>query len=147
MPRIAQWNLFFGFLIICLAAAAGALVANDMSNEFINSIESGRSPSRDWMATLQGSAHGHSNLFGMLHITLGLTMPHVRQSHRSRLLITLGLTLGTIAMGPLMIWRSFLPPVRHLESNGILIAIFLCLALISLTIHTAGLWQSFNRRN
>lgn len=147
MPRIALWNLFFGFALICLAAASGAIVANDMSNAFLDTIQTGRSATNDWTLTLQGSAHGHVNLFGMLHIALGLTMPYANQTRRLRGLITAGLTMGSIAMGPLMIWRSFLQPVREIEANGILIGIFLCFSLAALTVHTAGLWQAFSRRS
>ncbi len=147
MPRIALWNLFFGFTVICLAAASGAIVANDMSNAFVDTIQTGRDATRDWTLTLQGSAHGHVNLFGMLHIALGLTMPYARQTPRMRVLITAGLTLGSIAMGPLMIWRSLLQPVRDIEANGIMIGIFLCLSLAALLIHSAGLWQAFARRD
>lgn len=147
MPRIAIWNLFFGFALICLAAASGAIVANDMSNAFVDTIQTGRSATQDWTLTLQGSAHGHVNLFGVLHIALGLTMPYARQTQRLRMLITTGLTGGSIAMGPLMIWRSLLQPVREIEASGILIGIFLSLSLAALLIHTAGLWQAFARRD
>ncbi len=146
MPRIALWNLFFGFALICFAAASGAILANDLSNAFMDAHETGRNLTRDWTLTLQSSAHGHTNLFGMIHIALGLTMPHARQSHRLRIGITGGLTLGALAMGPFMIWRSFLPPARHLEFNGIVIGICLCFALAALAAHTAGLWQAFARR-
>jgi hypothetical protein len=147
MPRIALWNLFFGFTLICFAAAAGALVANDLTNSFVDAMEATRPAARDWMMTLQASAHGHSNLFGMLHIATGLTMPYARQNHTTRSLVTAGLTLGSIAMGPLMIWRSMIPPARDIDANGILIGICLSFALGALATHAAGLWQAFARRN
>ena len=147
MPRIALWNILFGFVVICLAAASGAIVANDMSNAFLDTLSPGGGASNDWTLTLQGSAHGHVNLFGMIHIALGLTMPHAHQTPRLRKVITAGLTMGSIAMGPLMIWRSFLLPTREIELNGIIIGIFLCCSLAALMAHTAGLWQAFWRRN
>ncbi len=146
MPRIALWNLFFGFMLICFAAAAGALVANEMTNAFLDALSGARPPARDWMMTLQASAHGHTNLFGMLHIATGLTMPYARQGEGTRRLVTAGLTLGSIAMGPLLIWRSMIPPSRALDVNGLLTGICLSLALAAMAIHAAGLWQAFARR-
>jgi|GEM_PF-722468 len=146
MPRIAIWNLFFGFMLICFAAAAGAIVANEMTNAFVDAMSGARPSTRDWMLTLQASAHGHANLFGLLHIATGLTMPYTRQGDRTRLVVTAGLTLGSIAMGPLMIWRSMIPPSRAIDVNGMLVGICLTMALAALAIHAAGLWQAFARR-
>lgn len=146
MQRIAIWNLFFGFLVIFFGAAAGALVANDLTNSFIDSAESLPTLMGKWKLVIQSSAHGHTNLFGLIHIVTGLTMPYVRFEEKIKLGITCGLTLGVVAMGPLMIWRSFLQPIAHYDLNGVLIGICLAAALLATGIQTAGLWLAFQKR-
>lgn len=147
MPRIALWNMFFGFLVVCIAAAAGPLVANELTNAFMAQAEAGHAAGRDWMLTIQSSAHGHMNLFGLLHVLAGLTMPSARQSRRTRLFVTAGISAGVVAMGPLMLWRSYLKPARDLDLNGVAIGACLALALLALAIHAACLWQAFARRS
>ena len=135
MPRIGILNLVIGFAVIFLAASAGALIATDMTEAFISA------PQRlsNWQMTLQKTAHGHSNLFGMLHITLGLTLAYSRLNHRVKALQTLGLFLGTIAMGPLMYIRSGMGPTDSVDFVTVLTGIFLSAALASIAVHTGGL--------
>ncbi|MEY4631965.1 MAG: hypothetical protein RIQ81_2085 [Pseudomonadota bacterium] len=147
MPRIALWNMFFGFLVVCIAAAAGPVIANELTNSFMTQLETGTAAGRDWMLTLQSSAHGHMNLFGILHVITGVTMPHARQSHRIRLIVTSGLSAGVVAMGPLMLWRSYLQPARNIDASGIAIGVCLVAALLALVTHAACLWQAFARRS
>ena len=147
MPRIALWNLFFGFLLVCIAAAAGPIIANDLTNNFAAQLQDGLPHSRDWLTTLQASAHGHLNLFGVLHVITGLTMPHARQTHKVRMFVTAGLGAGALAMGPLLLWRSHVTPAREIDPSGVAIGVLLVFALTALVTHTACLWQAFARRD
>lgn len=146
MPRIALWNIFFGFLVICLGAAAGALVAADLTRSFVDNLDTATSISRSWELTIQSSAHGHTNLFGIIHIVTGLTMPYARLGSRAKIAVTLGLTFGVFAMGPLMIWRSTIQPTMNYDLSGILIGACLVGALTAMAIQTAGLWLAFRKR-
>lgn len=147
MPRIALWNLFFGFLLVCIAAAAGPIIANDLTNSFAGQLEAGIPHTRDWLTTLQASAHGHLNLFGVLHVLTGLTMPHARQTQKLRMFVTAGLCAGAMAMGPMLLWRSHVIPARQIDPSGVVIGVLLVFALTALVTHAACLWQAFARRN
>jgi hypothetical protein len=147
MPRVALWNLFFGFLLVCIAAAAGPIIANDLTNNFATQLESGMPHTRDWLTTLQSSAHGHLNLFGILHVLAGLTMPHARQTANTRFFVTAGLSAGAFAMGPMLLWRSHVIPSRVIDVSGIAIGVLLVFALAALATHAACLWQAFAKRH
>lgn len=142
MPRVALLNLVIGFTVLFVAAAGGAFVANDLSEAFLRDHELLNS----WNAVLQRSAHGHTNLFGMLHICFGLTIPYSIFSDRIKKLQTWGLAAGTFAMGPLMIVRSSLPPTEGLDVMSVVIGIFLSAALAMLFSHSCGLLGKYMKR-
>lgn len=142
MPRLALFNLLVGFVVLFLAAAAGAFLATTITDGFVHD----RVILESWAHLLQRSAHGHSNLFGVLHICLGLTMPYALLSNRIRLLQTIGLCMGTLAMGPLMLWRASLPPTNEYDASGIIIGICLSAALLALGMQIFGLGLKLIRR-
>jgi hypothetical protein len=135
MPKIALINISLGFFIITIAASAGAFVATDLTEAFRMDAEHLQS----WTIVLQQSAHGHSSLFGLIHICLGLSIPYSVFGLRVKKLQSLGLFAGTFAMGPLMIIRSLELPASDMDLVGILIGICLSSALIALCTHCAGL--------
>lgn len=142
MPRIAILNILIGFTVLFLAAAAGAFLATTITDGFLYDkviLES-------WAHLLQRSAHGHTNLFGVLHICLGLTMPYSQLSPKTKMVQTAGLSLGTIAMGPLMLIRAAVGPSSEIDLSGIVIGICLSAALLALAIQIFGLSLKLIRR-
>jgi hypothetical protein len=142
MHRLALINFIIGFSVLFLAAAAGAFIANDLSEAFIRDRELLNS----WNAVLTRSAHGHTNLFGMLHICFGLTIPYSVFSVRIKKLQTFGLIAGTFAMGPLMMLRASTPPSEGVDVTAILIGCCLSLALATIFSHTCGLLGKYMNR-
>ncbi len=142
MPRLAQFNLTFGFFILFLAAAAGAFIADDMTTGYLKD----RALLETWTLLLSKSAHGHTNLFGLIHIAFGLTMSQSVFSSRIKLLQTVGLVLGTTAMAVLMLVRARLGPTEDFDVVGILIGALLSCALAALASHAAGLAAKLLRR-
>jgi hypothetical protein len=135
MPRIAILNMIIGFAVLFVAAAAGAFIANDLTEAFLKDMELLNS----WNAVLSRSAHGHTNLFAILHVCFGLTIPYSVLSNKIKKIQTLGLFLGTFAMGPLMIARSTLPPSQGFDPLAISIGVFLSCSLAMLFSHAYGL--------
>lgn len=142
MPRIAIVNFLIGFVVLFLAASAGAFIANDLTESFLKD----RELLNTWNAVLARSAHGHTNLFAILHICFGLTIPYSVFSSRVKFLQTIGLSAGTFAMGPLMLVRSFAPPTDSLDVTAILIGICLSGALVMIFSHACGLAGKIMRR-
>ena len=142
MPRIALLNFVIGFSVLFVAAAGGAFIANDLTDAFL------RDPQliNSWNAILSRSAHGHTNLFGLLHICFGLTIPYSIFSPKIATAQTAALFAGTFAMGPLMIIRSTMPPSDGVDVMAILIGIFLSSALIMIFSHACGLLGKFMKR-
>lgn len=141
MPRLGILNMALGFLVLFLAACAGAFVSFDMTEAFLKDA----SQLHTWQATLLSSAHGHTNLFGLLHIAFGLTLPYSPLASRWKALQTFGLFCGVFAMGPLMMIRSAWGPSESLEGIGLVIGLFLSLALLTLASHSAALLYRFVR--
>ncbi len=135
MPRIAILNMVIGFAVLFIAAAAGAFIANDLTEAFLKDMEL----LNNWSAVLSRSAHGHTNLFAMLHICFGLTIPYSVLSIRIKKIQTVGLFLGTFAMGPLMIARSTMPPTEGFDPLAVLIGVCLSCSLAMLFSHAYGL--------
>lgn len=135
MPRIALVNFVIGFSVLFLAAAAGAFIANDLTEAFVRDKELLNS----WNAILTRSSHGHTNLFAILHICFGLTIPYSVFSIKIKKLQTFGLLAGTFAMGPLMMVRASAPASEGFEVTTILIGICLSLSLAMIFSHACGL--------
>lgn len=139
MQRLGILNMALGFFVLFFAASAGAFVSFDMTEAFL------RNPSQlhSWQQTLQSSAHGHTNLFGLLHIVFGLTLAYSPLKSKWKALQTLGLFCGVIAMGPLMMIRSAWGPSESLEGIGLVIGLFLSASLLVLASHSAALLYRF----
>jgi len=135
MPRLGLLNMFIGFVILFLCACGGAFIANDMTEAFI------RDPAilEGWQLTLLKSAHGHGNLFGVLHVLFGLTLPYSLANTRFKTLQTAGLFMGSVAMGLGLIWRATMKPSADIDFPAIVLGILLSAALLALVSHAAGL--------
>jgi hypothetical protein len=142
MPRLAILNMLIGFAVLTLAAAAGSFVAFDTTEAFLKD----KALLDSWQLLLQSSAHGHTNLFGLLHIVFGLTMPYSAWSARVKTLQTAGLAMGTVAMGPVMLIRSFAGPSESLDLLEVVIGLLLSAALVAMLTHAAGLAKKLLQR-
>lgn len=141
MPRVALLNMVIGFTVLFFAAAAGSVIGFNITDAYLFN----RDYLDTWQLLMQRSAHGHTNLFGMLHIILGLTMPYAGWSPRIRAMQTAGLASGVIAMGPVMALRSFAGPSDKLDFWTILMGVLLTFALLSIGTQAAGLLNRFVR--
>ncbi len=141
MPRLAIANMMIGFVILFLAACAGAFRAFDLTEAFIKDQEL----LGQWEMVLLNSAHGHTNMFAMIQILFGLTMPWSRLSLRWKQWQTFSITSGAFAMGPLMMIRASMGPEESTHPIAILIGVFLSLSLAAIATHGGGLaakvWQ------
>jgi hypothetical protein len=135
MPRVGLFNMTFGFFLLTFAAAAGSFVATDMTEAFL------RDPAalNSWRLTLERSAHGHTNLFALLHIAFGLTLPYSRFSRRVKWLQTLGLGLGSLVMAVLMVVRAGAGPVEGYDPLQLMMGAGLSAALLALAAHAVAL--------
>lgn len=134
MSRMALINITWGFFLIFVAACGGVFVALETTQSFIQGTVSPR-----WEALLQTASHGHVSLFGMIHIVLGLTLSYTRASVFENKLKSIGIALGSLAMGPFLLIRAALGPTLSTELNGVLIGVCLSCALFAIAYHTLGL--------
>lgn len=141
MPRLGLLNMVIGFFTLFVAACAGAFISFDMTQFFL------KDPAQldSWQLTLMKSAHGHTNLFGILHIVFGLTLPYSPFPSKIKIAQTCGFFAGVLSMGPLMMIRAYLGPTDSLEGIGLLIGAGLSLALLALSSHAAGLLFKLTR--
>lgn len=135
MPRLSLLNMLIGFTLIFFAAAGGPFLAFDATDAFLHdpSIMS------SWLFTLLASAHGHTNLFGMLHILFALSMPYSTFTLKIKKLQTLGFGLGSFAMSVLMFLRAKMGPVADYDLLGVCTGICLTASLIAIGFHCYGI--------
>lgn len=143
MSKLAIYNMAFGFWLLFLAAAAGAFIATDLTTGYV--AESGFRET--WAMMLTKSAHGHTNLFAILHITFGLTVPYSTISFKWKIAQTFGLTCGSIAMGLGLLIRASKPPSNETDLVGICVGILLSAALAAIFTHATGLTAKVMRRS
>ena len=136
MSRISIFNMAWGFFLLFVAACGGVFVALRLTEAFV-----GQNLSPTWQSVLETSSHGHTSLFGIIHILLGLTIPYDGQTQRVRNLKTCALLCGSVAMGPLMLARASLGPTLSTEWNGLVIGVALSLALFGLLFNSIDLFR------
>ena len=134
MQRVGLINIIIGFALVFLAACGGAFVAVDTTYRFLEGQHAA-----GWAQVLQTSSHGHTSLFGLIHIAVGLTMPYSRLTSPQKAVQTLLLSGGALAMGPGMLLRASYGPTSSFEWNGMIIGGLLSAALLSILLHIVGL--------
>ena len=142
MPRLALFCMMMGFALLAIAGAGGSFIAHEMTGAFLRD----KALLDTWRLTLLRSAHGHTNLFGMILVLYGLTMPYARSSLRKRQCETIGLVAGAIAMGPGMMLRAALGPTESLDGGEIFVGTLLTLSLAALVSHSFSLAEQCFRR-
>ena len=141
MEKVALMNLFIGFCTLFLAASAGTFIAVDTTEAFLKD----KALLSSWQLINLTSSHGHTNLFGLCHIALGLTMPWSKLSIFTKKLQTIGLLLGTFAMSILLTAQAFLPPTDGMSFLKVLIGLCLSSALLAIGIQCYGLYVKLIR--
>lgn len=142
MSRVAILNMVLGFWWIFLASCGGFFLAQYRQQVYI----SGGDPIQllEWWMVLQKSAHAHTNLFGMIHILVGLTMPYSLISKVLKICLTGGLAIGSFTMSILVFVHAHLLPETIYSWVSVMIGVGLSLWLVSVAIHVSGLmikWQ------
>lgn len=135
MPRLAQINMFIGFAVLFFAASVGTFIASEITYTYLRE----KSFIDTWLSLLTKSAHGHTNMFALIHICFGLTIPYSYFGRRINLLQTIGLGCGTFSMSFLMVCRGIKGPVEGVDMIEVAIGTGLSLALISIASHAIGL--------
>lgn len=132
----------WGFFYVGLSSMMGVFNSFDLTDAFVKdpNLRFG------WEATLMNSAHGHSSLFGFLHIFFGLTIPYSPLDGKIKQLQTAGFALGCLGMGPLMIARGILGPAPSFSWLGIAIGACLSGCLVAILSHSFGLLLKFIKR-
>ena len=143
MARLSILNMLIGFTILFIAACGGPFLAQITTDEFIQTD----TPLNNWLFTLLKSAHGHTNLFGMIHILLGITLPYSCLSTKTKRLQTIGLSMGSFSMSFLLILRAFQGPKNDIDYLGMLIGLCLSAALAAIGLQAFGLYKKWMRLN
>lgn len=143
MPRLALFNMMIGFLVLAIAAAAGAFIATDITDGYLRD----KAMLETWTLLLSKSAHGHTNLFALTHILFGLTLPYSAFTNRIKLMQTIGIGLGTFAMGPMMLLRAYSGPEANVDVIAAVIGTMLVCALAGIASHAAGLGAKLMQRS
>jgi hypothetical protein len=133
--------MLLGFLAILFAASAGSFIAFDTTEAFIKDPQLLDS----WQLLTARSAHGHTNLFGLIHIAMGLSFPYSVLSSQMKKLQTLGLFAGTFAMSVLMLIRSYVGPAAGIDALDVVIGGCLSCALVAIASHCYGLARKILR--
>jgi hypothetical protein len=136
MSRVGLFNMGFGFFVIFLSASAGTFLSYALTEEI---LREGLATTR-WSSLLQRSAHGHFNLFGMIHILFGLSLVYSPLSPHWHWKQTIALVLGTLAMGPGLYLHSLNPPQHQISMFNILLGILVGAALVALLSHAVALF-------
>ncbi len=142
MPRLALFNMFFGFLVLTLAAMMGPFLATEITAGYLRD----HALLGTWKLLLQKSSHGHTNLFGTLQVLFGLTLPYSALAERWKKLQTAGFIFGVVGMSIGMQLRAAVGPVEGIDPTEVLVGGCLTAALVALATHTFGLAMKTWRR-
>ena len=136
MPRIALINMIFGFWLIFLASAGGFFLSQYQLEAHLSS-----DPKEllSWWNELQKSAHGHTNLFGMLHILFALSFPYSHLSTQLKVLQSSFVAMGSLSMSILLFLRAYHLPQGSYDALGLLIGLGLSLTLVAVIMQIIGL--------
>ncbi len=142
MPRLALVNILIGFVTLFFAACAGSFISVEMTKGFVHDPMLLNS----WQLTLMRSAHGHTNLFAIIHVIMGLTLPYSTLSLRVKRWQTFGLLLGTLAMSIGMMFRSWGIPNEGLDAGQVIVGVMLSCALAAMGVHAVGIGKKLVMR-
>lgn len=142
VSRVSLMNMVIGFWLIFLSSSGGIFLAQyhleaHLDGEVMETLS--------WWMSLQRSAHGHTNLFGMLHILFGLTFPYSSLRSSTKILQSVCLGSGSLAMSALLLARSWQIPRGLYDPLGAVIGTCLSLSLVALVLQITGLTMKWYR--
>lgn len=138
MEPYVRMNLIVGFGLVIFAAFMGSFLAWSSADYIQHAPELLDS----WQYILLRSAHGHTSLFGILHVLFGLSLTYSALEARVKKLQSLGLFSGSLSMAVLMTIRSVLTEPSSIDLLGFLVGLLLSLAALSLVSHLYGIASS-----
>ena len=139
--NLIKLNLLIGFTAILFAASGGAFVANELTENFVNELIQ---QNHSWFVTMLRSAHGHTNLYGMLHILLGLTLNHSSCCAKTKKVQTGFMFCGTLAMSIGMLIQGFGAPSNSINVLTLVLGLGLALSVVSIVLHVFGILKKSN---
>lgn len=137
MYRLAVLNMLLGFICIFLSASGGTFLSVEVTEAFLSDPEW----LQGWNLTLLKSAHNHFNQFGFILLFFGLTLSYSKIPRKFHMAQSCGLWLGTLAMGPGLIWKSYEMPSRDESLVSYLIGFGVSLSLVAIAGHIIGLMK------
>ena len=143
MPVVGLVNISLGFFSLVISGFAGVFLATQSADAFL----SDSSVLQSWQHTLQASAHGHTSLFGLIQVVVGLTLPYARMPHKVQVLQTIGLSGGVFAMSVLMMMRAFAGPSSSYDVLGVIIGLCMSGFFLAIMSHWFGITSRIWRRN
>lgn len=143
MSRIALTNLLIGFIGVFLGACMGPFMANDMASAILKNPDLIHS----WGHQLSVASHGHLSVFGLLQVSMGLTMPYCANvSRKAQWVQTCGMIAGLVAMGPLLYVKSLsVPSIDEFLVIDVLLGACLSFTMLAVLIHIYGLAHKIRR--
>ncbi|MCY4381490.1 MAG: hypothetical protein OXC40_07995 [Proteobacteria bacterium] len=142
MTKIGLAHILLGFWLIFLASSGGFFLADHRTDSY---LKKDYLELLSWWMVLQKSAHAHTNLFGMLHILTGLSLPYSRLNPTWKCYQFYGLSLGSFAMSVLLFVRSHHIPSHLADPLGWVIGGCLSVSLIAQALHLFGLTLKWYR--
>jgi len=134
--------MLIGFAVLTLAAMASAFIATDITQGYLRD----KAVIDSWQLLLERSAHGHTNLFALVHVCFGLTMPYSTLGPKAKAWQTVGIALGTLGMAVGMNVRARLGPTDGVDLAEIVVGGMLSCALAAIAAHAYGLAAKLRQR-
>jgi NADH:ubiquinone oxidoreductase subunit K len=98
MRKMATLNILLGFITLFFLAMSGLFLRKEVVDQYLASPDGLQS----WRYMLMRSAHGHGNLFAIIQILYGVSLPYARSRNIARIFQTMGFFLGAFAMSTLV---------------------------------------------
>ena len=139
VSKLALINIIIGFWLIFIASSGGFFIADwqknlVLNNKFIELLS--------WWGLIAKSSHGHTNLFGMLHILFGLTLEISTMRIIVKYLQTVAFFMGSLAMSVLLFIRSYHKPTFNEDVLSVIIGFLLSIYLLGILTHIIALSYS-----
>ena len=136
--------MLLGFLLLFVGALGGFFVAYSLGEAYKHNPDA----IGGWQLALMAASHGHTSLFGSLHILVGLTMPYCLTSAKTKVFQTIGIIMGAISMSFLMMLRmnQKIPNSVTEDYLGFLISIGLLMSIVALGLQCLGLLKKIFQR-
>ena len=142
MRKMATLNILLGFMLLFFLAMSGLFLRKEVVDQYLTAPEGLQS----WRYMLMRSAHGHGNLFAMIQILYGVSLPYSRSKNTARIFQTTGFFLGACAMSVLVFLEAQAKPSAiGWSMNQLCIGTCISAWSIAMVWHSYGLASQFWR--